>query len=160
MDKNKILINVIFFIIVFPVAILLYYSYKTFLKEKESVNPLNIYNLQVYSIVSDNNELKIYIYNPNNYSVGITFTYLGLINSYKTSSIVTSGSFIGSIYEIKPNSTIELSYNYIVDFNTKSVIEQWKKLGGSLMITLYYQDIYDKSIIGIINYEVKNIKTK
>jgi ABC-type glycerol-3-phosphate transport system permease component len=155
MDREKILLNMIFLIFAIPVIYLIYYSYATFFKNQKSINPANPYNLYIYDFSINNNSLSFYVYNPSNYSLQLYFTYLGLKNSYQTSSIITNAQFTNSIYYLLPNEKIYISYDFSSDQNTKAVLAQWEKLGGYLYISLYYTTIGDKSVNGIINYEIE-----
>ncbi|BBL45231.1 hypothetical protein MJ1_0052 [Nanobdella aerobiophila] len=150
MDNEKIILNILFIIFIVPALALIYYAYSNYFKESRTVNPENPYGLYISNFIVNNSTIDISVYNPSNNSISIYFTYLALKNSYQSSSIITS--FSGYIYTINPDSSIELSYNYLDDQDTKAVILQWEKLGGYIYTTLYYSNIND-SINGIINYE-------
>jgi len=155
MDREKIILNLLFLAFSIPVIYLIYYSYSTYFKGNKMVNPKNIYDLYISNFTVSGNYFSFNVNNPNNYSVEIYFSLLGLRNSYQTSSIVTSGNFLQSIYIIQPNSYITLQYNFELDEQTKLTITQWEKLGGILYLTLYYSSVGNNSISGIINYQIE-----
>jgi ABC-type glycerol-3-phosphate transport system permease component len=157
MDREKIILNMLFLVFSIPVIYLIYYSYSTYFSENKMVNPKNIYDLYISNFTVSGNYFSFNVNNPNNYSVEIYFSYLALKNSYQTSSIIASGSFLQNIYVIQPNSYIILQYNFELDDQTRLTIIQWEKLGGILYLTLYYSSVGNNSISGIINYQIEKI---
>ena len=155
MDRGKIMLNVLFLAFSLIVIYLIYYSYSTYFSRNKMVNPENIYDLYISNFSVGGNYFSFNVNNPNNYSVEIYFSYLGLKNSYQTSSIITSGDFLQDIYLIQPDNHITLQYNFELDDQTRLTIVQWEKLGGLLYLTLYYSSIGNNSINGIINYQIE-----
>jgi hypothetical protein len=155
MDREKIILNILFLVFSIPVIYLIYYSYSTYFVGNKMVNPENIYNLYISNFSVNGNYFSFNVNNPNNYSVEIYFSYLALKNSYQTSSIITSGNFLQNIYIIQPKNHITLQYNFELDDQTRLTIIQWEKLSGILYLTLYYSSVGNNSISGIINYQVE-----
>jgi len=155
MDREKIILNMLFLTFSIPAIYLIYYSYSTYFGGNKMVNPENIYDLYISNFSINGNYFSFNVNNPNNYSVEIYFSYLALKNSYQTSSIITSGNFLQNIYIIQPDKYITLQYNFELDDQTRLTVVQWEKLGGTLYITLYYSSIGNNSVNGIINYQVE-----
>ncbi|MGC9132919.1 MAG: hypothetical protein ACP5GJ_00735 [Nanopusillaceae archaeon] len=155
MDKEKILLNILFFVFVIPMIYLIYYSYTTFFKNQKAINPANPYNLYISNFTVGNNSFSFFIDNPSNYSLQLYFTYLGLKNSYQTSSVITNFNNNNTIYYLSPGGKIYISYDFSFDEDTRTVLVQWERLRGYLYISLYYTTIGNKSINGIINYEIE-----
>ncbi|WP_231433924.1 hypothetical protein [Candidatus Nanopusillus massiliensis] len=83
MDKEKIILNILFLAFSIPVIYLIYYSYSTYFSENKMVNPENIYNLYISNFTVSGDYFSFNVNNPNNNSVEIYFSYLGLRNSIK-----------------------------------------------------------------------------
>jgi len=93
MDREKIILNMLFLAFSIPAIYLIYYSYSTYFSGNKIVNPENIYDLYISNFSISGNYFSFNVNNPNNYSVEIYFSYLGLKNSYQTSSIITLETF-------------------------------------------------------------------
>ncbi|BFI73407.1 hypothetical protein YN1_3940 [Nanoarchaeota archaeon] len=155
MDKEKIILNILFLIMVIPMIYLIYYSYTTFFKKQNTVNPSNPYNLYISDFSVNGDSFSFYVTNPSNYTLQLYFTYLGIKNSYQSSSIIVDAPFINNVYYLKPDEKVYINYDFSIDEDTRTVILQWERLGGYLYLSLYYQTIGNNSVNGIINYEIE-----
>lgn len=137
--KRSILINIAFIAIVLPIAILIYYgdmSIATKFKFKSLANPLGLY-IESYKITQD--QIILYIKNPNNETYNIYFTDIRYRNSFGSTSMVVDDPNLGVVFTIYPYSTLEFVENLQnYDMSTKTVIYQWLKAGGTLTIVLDY----------------------
>ncbi|MGB9674775.1 MAG: hypothetical protein ACPLX8_01435 [Nanopusillaceae archaeon] len=149
---QKIYINLLFLAFVLPTVYLIYYAYSSYYKSAKTINPGNPFGLYISDLLVDNSTITFFINNPSNYTLPLYFTLMALKNSYETSSIIAPSSSLSQIYYLSPNGSIKIIYNYANDESTKLVLYQWRSLGGSLYISLYYEArLGNKTIDGIIN---------
>jgi len=137
--REKIIINLMFFVFVTPVVWLLIYGYSkvTSIVQKNPMNPLGI-NLNCY--ISEN-KITLSLINPTNESYSISITDMRIRGSYSNPVLITSGGFIGKVIYISPNSITQLEYDPSLSVSVLSIIRTWEKLGGDITITLDYEDL-------------------
>jgi len=137
--REKIIINLTFFIFVTPVIWLLIYGYSkvTSIVQKNPMNPLGL-SLDCY--VSES-RISLSLINPTNESYDITITDMRIRSSYANPVLVTSGGFIGKVIYISPSSAVQLEYDPSLDMNVLNIVRIWEKLGGDITIVLDYEDL-------------------
>jgi len=137
--KEKIIINLMFFVFVAPVIWLLIYGYSkvTSIVQKNPLNPLGL----VLNCYISEDKIILSLVNPTNESGSISITDMRIRSSYANPVLITSGSFIGRVIYISPNSVMNLEYDSSLNINVLSIIRTWKKLGGKITITLDYEDL-------------------
>jgi len=137
--KEKIIINLMFFVFVAPVAGLLIYGYSkvTSLVQRNPLNPLGL----VLNCYISEDKIILSLINPTNESSSISIIDMRIRGSYANPVLITSGNFIGKVIYISPNSVMNLEYDPSLNINVLSIIRTWRKLGGKITITLDYEDL-------------------
>jgi len=137
--REKIIINLMFFVFVIPVIGLLIYGYErvTNIVQKNPMNPLGL----ILSCYIDENKIVLNLINPTNESYQISITDMRIRSSYANPVLITSGDFIGRVIYLLSNSSTQFEYNTSLNINVFSIIKTWKKLGGSITITLDYEEL-------------------
>jgi len=137
--REKIIINLMFFIFVLPVIGLLIYGYErvTNIVQRNPMNPLGL----ILDCYIDENKIVLNLINPTNESYQIFITDMRIRSSYSNPVLITSGDFIGKVIYLLPNSSTQFEYNTSLNVNVFSIIKTWQKLGGSITITLDYEEL-------------------
>lgn len=145
--KEKIIINLLFFMFTIPIIILIIYGYGQ-VKKIVQRNPMNPLGLEMIDCILEETKMTFIIFNPNNNSYSIIFTNLRIRGSYSSPAIITSGGFLNKIIEIPAFSDILLVYP-ILDTQVLNIIRTWKKLGGNITLSLDYEIVH-YSISGVL----------
>ena len=147
MERYKIFINLVFFLIVIPLVFLIVYGYKN-INKGTFVNLGNPLNLSVRDVYISDTNVEMLLYNPNNFSVSIIINILGFRNMFGSTAVLTSGGDINIVKTIPPNSYIPLRFDVFLG-DVRRVILQWEKGGGYLKVSIYYREI-NYNVDGII----------
>ncbi|MEM1687827.1 MAG: hypothetical protein QXY16_02305 [Nanopusillaceae archaeon] len=139
--KEKVIINLLFFIFTVPIIILIIYGYNH-VKQIVQKNPMNPLGLEIIDCKIEETDITFIINNPNNLSYSIVFTNLRIRGDYASPAIVTSGGFINKIISFQAFSTVSLRFPISKsDIAILNIIRTWKKLGGKITISLDYEII-------------------
>mgnify|MGYP001772591990 CR=1 FL=1 len=128
-----------FFIFVVPVVGLLIYGYErvTDIVQKNPMNPLGL----ILDCNFGEDTIILNLINPTNESYQISITNMRIRGRYANPVLIASGDFIGKVIYISPNSVMRFEYNASLNMNVFSIIKTWKKLGGSITITMDYEEL-------------------
>jgi len=137
--REKIIINLMFFVFVIPVIGLLIYGYEKVTNIVQS-NPMNPLGLILDCYFGDD-KIVLNLINPTNESYQISITDMRIRGSYANPVLITSGDFIGKVIYLLPDSSTQFEYNTSLNINILSIVKTWKKLGGSITITLDYEEL-------------------
>ena len=137
--REKIIINLLFLIFVLPVITVLVMGYMKVkaIVQRSPLNPLGlILKCEIYP-----DKLGFTLINPTNQSYDISITDVRMRGDYSAPALMTSGGFIGEVITIPANSSIYLVYSILTDRNARNIVRTWEKLGGSVTITVDYEDV-------------------
>ncbi len=126
-------------LLIVGIVILSYFLFLLSLKYSPSsrnINYMNPLNLMISRLSINNGILTFEIFNPNNQSLTVYFSYALVKTEFGSSCMVS----ISDVKSMKPYETISYSYDLSVIPECKKVYVQTKRRGVKVWIILNYEE--------------------